>query len=76
VGPADIDVHCQNLLVFSFSPRYRSMKAAICCRRERLVERSQKVHGEAKAGGDPAGMDAGSRPLTMDGNWPGRSPQA
>ncbi|NLL57111.1 MAG: hypothetical protein GX244_01195, partial [Firmicutes bacterium] len=37
---------------------------------------SQKVHGEARAGGDPAGMDVGSRPLTMDGNWPGRSPQA
>jgi len=37
------------------------------------VERSQKVHGEARAGDDPAGMDAGSRPLTMDGNWPSRS---
>ena len=35
-----------------------------------------KVHGEARAGGDPAGMDAGSRPLTMDGNWPGRSSKA
>ena len=44
------------------------MEAAICCRRERPVERSQKVHGEAKAGGDPADMDVGSRPLTMDGN--------
>ncbi|NLL57568.1 MAG: hypothetical protein GX244_03565, partial [Firmicutes bacterium] len=32
------------------------------------VERSQKVHGEAKAGDDPADMDVGSRPLTMDGN--------
>jgi len=49
------------------------MEAALCCRRERLVQRSQKVHGEAKAGGDPADMDVGSRPLTMDGNWPGRS---
>ena len=44
------------------------MKAAICCRRERLVERSQKVHGEAKAGDDPADMDVGSRPLTTDEN--------
>ena len=47
-----------------------------CCRRERLVERSQKVHGEAKAGDDPADMDVGSRPLTMDGIWPGRSSEA
>jgi len=45
------------------------MEAAICCGRERLVERSQKVHGAAKAGDDPAGTDAGSRPLTMDKNW-------
>jgi len=37
------------------------------------VERSQKVHGEAKAGDDPADMDVGSRPLTMDENWPSSS---
>jgi len=36
------------------------MEAAICCGRERLVKRSQKVHGEAKAGDDPAGTDAGA----------------
>ena len=49
------------------------METVICWRRERLVERSRKVHGEAKAGDDPADMDVGSRPLTMDKNWPSRS---
>jgi len=62
--------------MFFFSLRYLSMEAALCCGREQLVERSQKVHGEAKAGDDPADMDVGSRPLTMDGNWPGRSSEA
>ena len=52
------------------------METVICWRRERLVERSRKVHGEAKAGDDPVDMDVGSRPLTMDGNWPGRSSKA
>ncbi len=52
------------LLVFSFSPSYLSVEAALCCRRERLVKRSRKVHGEARAGDDPADMDVGSRPLT------------
>ncbi|NLL58726.1 MAG: hypothetical protein GX244_09480 [Firmicutes bacterium] len=32
-----------------------------------------KVHGEARAGGDPADMDVGSQPLTLDKNWPRRS---
>ena len=36
------------------------------------MERSRKVHGEAKAGGDPADMDVGSRPLAIDENWPTR----
>ena len=44
------------------------MEAVICCRRERLVERSRKVHGEAKAGDDPVDMDVGSQPLTTDEN--------
>ena len=37
------------------------------------MKRSRKVHGEAKAEDDPADMDVGNRPLTMEKNWPNRS---
>ena len=36
------------------------------------MERSQKVHGDAKAEDDPADMDVGSRPLAMDGQLAGK----
>jgi len=49
------------------------MGAAFCSGRERPVERSQKVHGEAKAEDDPADMDVGSRPLAMDGQLAGQA---
>ena len=74
--PGGHEYSYHSLLVASFSPRYLSMEAALCCRRERLVKRSKKVHGEAKARDGPADMDVRRRPLTMDGNWPGRSSEA
>jgi hypothetical protein len=40
--PGGHEYSYHSLLVASFSPRYLSMEAAICCGRERLVERSQK----------------------------------
>jgi len=42
------------------------MEAAICCGARATCGAKFKIHGEAKAGGDPADMDVGSRPLTMD----------
>ncbi|NLL57331.1 MAG: hypothetical protein GX244_02345 [Firmicutes bacterium] len=47
-----------------FRLRCRSLEVAIAVG-GRLVERCKKVHGEVKAGGDPAGTDAGNRPLTL-----------
>ena len=73
-GPADTSAVVAYLFSrFALLPFYGS---SVLLWRERLVERSQKVHGGAKAGDDPADMDVGSRPLTMDGNWPGRSLEA
>jgi len=46
------------------------VEAALCCGREPLVKRSRKVHGDAKAEDDPADMDVGSWPLTMDEDCP------
>jgi hypothetical protein len=73
-GPADTYV-VTVYLVFLSSPRYRLWKQRFA-EGESDLWRSQKVHCEVKAEDDPADMDVGSRPLTMDGNWPGRSSEA
>mgnify|MGYP006874524545 CR=1 FL=1 len=52
--PADINALVIASCFSRLAPATVGREAAICCWRERLVERSQKVHGEAKAEDDLA----------------------
>jgi len=44
---------------------------AFCYQLKRLCAAREQIHGEARAGDDPAGTGAGSRPLAMEGHSAG-----